>query len=70
MLSPFPSTRTPAGSMPGRSTAISNVASQFYGEIDKRDLDHWRFLPGDRVYKLPPTPGPAGPSDAAGQGSR
>jgi len=25
--------------------------------------------PGDRVYKLPPTPGPAGPSDAPGQGS-
>ena len=25
--------------------------------------------PGDRVYKLPPSPGPAGP-DATGQGSR
>ena len=25
--------------------------------------------PGDRVYKLPPTPGPAGPSDAPGQAS-
>ena len=26
--------------------------------------------PGDRVYKLPPSPGPAGLPDAPGQGSR
>ena len=45
--------------------------SRLAAEVDRlrSDPEYIEQKPGDRVYKLPPTPGPAGPPDAPGQGS-